>query len=79
METLREELTFKDHRISELGEAVEREREQGAGLEKEVQSLLEKLACEVERNTRLSSELQEGSHGKEVLVSTVVFNLSPEH
>ena len=52
---------------------MEREREQGAGLEKEVQSLLEKLACEVERNTRLSSELQEGSHGKEVVETFFFF------
>ena len=54
---------------------MEREREQGAGLEKEVQSLLEKLACEVERNTRLSSELQEGSHGKEVVETFFFFFL----
>ena len=43
-----------------------REKEQGGALEKEVQGLLEKLASEVEKNTRLSCELQEGSQGKEV-------------
>ncbi len=66
METLREELTFKDHHVSELSSAVGREKEQWAALEKEVQGLLEKLATEVEKNTSLSSELQEGSLGKKV-------------
>ncbi len=68
METIREELTFKDHRMSELAEAVSKEKEQSVTLEKEVQGLLEKLASEVEKNTTLSLELQEDSHGKEVCI-----------
>ncbi len=68
METIREELTFKDHRMSELVETVSKEKEQGATLEKEVQGLLEKLASEVEKNTTLSLKLQEGSQGKEVRI-----------
>ena len=34
-ETVREELTFKDHRISELESALCREKEMAAGLESE--------------------------------------------
>ena len=66
METLREELTFKDHRISELEEALKKEKEAVSAHEVEVQSLLEKLTLEVERSTRLSLELQEGHTGNQV-------------
>ena len=65
-ETLREELTFKDHRLLEMEEAVKREKEQVSLHEAEVQSLLDKLTLEVEKNTRLSLELQEGRNGSEV-------------
>ena len=54
-------MTFKEHRISELV------REKGH-VEAEVQQLLDKLALEVEKNTRLSSELQEGHVGREKYV-----------
>ena len=66
VETLREELTFKDHRIVELEEAVKKEKEVASIHEGEMQSLLEKLTLEVGRNTRLSLELQEGHSGNEV-------------
>ena len=36
VETVREELTFKDHRISELESALRREKEIEAGLENEI-------------------------------------------
>ena len=94
-ETLREELTFKDHQISELEQAVLREKERASSLEGELQVgpqrnassvkeetnyrthsfshfsllsqvLLDKLTVEVEKNMRLSSELQEGHSGKQV-------------
>ena len=63
MVTLQERLTFKDLQISKLGEAVEREREQVVAQEKEVQS---QLACEIERNTKLSSEMREVFRSREV-------------
>lgn len=66
VETLREELTFKDHRLLEMEGEVKREREVVCSHENEVQSLLDKLAMEVEKNTQLSLELQEGSNGSEV-------------
>jgi len=65
-ETLREDLKFKEHRIEELEGVVKREKDHSSSQEGEVQSLLEKLAHEVETNTRLSRELQEGHSGKEV-------------
>lgn len=37
METAREELTFKDHRISELELALRKEKEHAAALESETQ------------------------------------------
>ena len=67
-ETLREELKFKEHRIEELEGVAKREKEHSSAQEGEMQSLLEKLAHEVETNTRLSHELQEGHSGKEVKV-----------
>ena len=66
METLREELTFKDHRLLEMEGEVKREKETVCSHENEVQSLLDKLAVEVEKNTQLSLELQEGRNGSEV-------------
>lgn len=63
---MREELTFKDHRILEMEEVVKQEKEAVSAHEGEVQSLLDKLTLEVERNTRLSLELQEGNTGSEV-------------
>ncbi len=78
-ETLREEMTFKDHRISELEQAVVREKERGSSVEGEVQALLEKLTVEVEKNTKLSSELQEGRGGKQVRMAfSSVEGLPPE-
>ena len=59
-------MTFKEHRIGELEAALKREKEQMSAQEGEMQGLLEKLAHEVETNTRLSMELQEGHNGKEV-------------
>ncbi len=41
--------------------------------EGEVQTLLDKLAMEVERNTRLSVELQEGHTGNEVKMSIIMY------
>jgi len=70
VETLREELTFKDHHISELEAAVSREKDSVVSLEREVQSALDQLASEVEKNTTLSSQLQEGSQEKEVVRSS---------
>ena len=90
---MREEVTFKDHRISELEQAVLKEKEHVTKIEGEVQvcvcvcregggqvivsvcvtvvnlplqSLLDRMTVEVEKNMRLSSELQEGHSGKEV-------------
>lgn len=71
VETLQAEMTFKEHRISELEQAFVREKDQVSSLEVEVQQLLDKLALEVEKNTKLSSELQEGHVGKEKFVSVV--------
>ena len=76
MDTLRDEMTFKEHRISELEQAFVREKGQVTSLEAEVQQLLDKLALEVEKNTKLSSELQEGHLGKEKLVMVVNENSS---
>ena len=59
-------MTFKDHQISELEKAILRERERVVSLEGEAQALLEKLTVEVGKNTKLSSELQEGHSGKQV-------------
>ena len=64
-------MTFKEHRISELEQAFVKEKGQVTSLESEVQQLLDKLALEVEKNTKLSSELQEGHVGKEKFVSVV--------
>lgn len=76
VDTLRNEITFKEHRISELEQAFVREKGQVTSLEAELQQLLDKLALEVEKNTKLSSELQEGHLGKEKLVSVVNENSS---
>ena len=76
VDTLRNEITFKEHRISELEQAFVREKGQITSLEAELQQLLDKLALEVEKNTKLSSELQEGHLGKEKLVSVVNENSS---
>lgn len=65
-ETLREELTFKDHRLLEMEEALKKEKEQVSVHVEEVQSVLDKLTMEVEKNTRLSLELQEGKNGSQV-------------
>lgn len=65
-ETLREELTFKDHRLLEMEEALKKEKEQVSLHVEEVQSVLDKLTLEVEKNTRLSLELQEGRNGSQV-------------
>ena len=64
-------MTFKEHRISELEQAFVREKGHVTSLEAEVQQLLDKLALEVEKNTRLSSELQEGHVGREKYVSVM--------
>ena len=69
VDTLRDEMTFKEHRIREHEQAFVREKGHVTSLEGEVQQLLDKLALEVEKNTKLSSELQEGHVGKEKLVS----------
>ena len=76
VDTLRNEITFKEHRISELEQTFIREKGQVTSLEAELQQLLDKLALEVEKNTKLSSELQEGHLGKEKLVSVVNENSS---
>ena len=76
VDTLRNEITFKEHRISELEQAFVLEKGQVTSLGAELQQLLDKLALEVEKNTKLSSELQEGHFGKEKLVSVVNENSS---
>ena len=73
-ETLREELTFKDHHVGELERAILKEKEQVGSLESEVQSLIDKLAFEVEKNTRLSSELQKGHHEKQEWIGVMEEN-----
>lgn len=59
-------MTFKEHRVCELEAALRKEKVHVSSQEVEVQSLLDKLAHEVETTTRLSLELQEGHNGKEV-------------
>ena len=71
VDTLRDEMTFKEHRIGELEQAYVGEKGHVTSLEGEVQQLLDKLALEVEKNTKLSSELHEDHLGKEKLVSVV--------
>ena len=71
VETLRDEMTFKEHRISELERGFVVEKNQVTSLEVEVQQLLDKLALEVEKSKKLSSDLQEGHVGKEKLVAVV--------
>ena len=66
MDTLREEITFKEHRLCELEDALKREKALVSSQEGEIQNLLDKLALEVEGTTRLSLELQEGHNGKKV-------------
>lgn len=73
METISEEMIFKDHRMSELVEALNKEKEQCAALEEEVQGLLENLASEVEKYTALSSELQVNSQEKEVYIFYMLY------
>ncbi len=58
-ETQKVEMTSKDRRNSELEQAVHR-------VKGEVQELLKELAVEVEKNAKLSSELQEERGGKQV-------------
>jgi chromosome segregation ATPase len=65
VETGREELTFKSHRINDLEQALRQEKEHSTSLTAEMQCVLEKLTREVEKNTQLSSELQEGENGKQ--------------
>ncbi|KAL5466847.1 hypothetical protein EMCRGX_G030998 [Ephydatia muelleri] len=71
VDTLREELTFKEHGCRELEQALGREKEHVVSLETEVQSLLDRLAVEVEKSTCLSAELKEGSAEKQQLVATL--------
>ena len=96
VETGREELTFKSHRINDLEQALRREKEHTTSLTAEMQvhttyctylhnmvctavmcvcvcqGVLEKLAREVEKNTQLSSELQEGENGKQQVRDHVI-------
>lgn len=66
MDTAREEISFKEHRILALEMAVLKEKEQVASMEGEMQTLMDRYSLEVEKNTRLNSELQEGHSGREV-------------
>lgn len=69
--TLRDEITFKEHRIDGLEQAFVAEKNRATSLETEVQQLLDKLALEIEKNTRLSCELQEGHIGKEKYITVM--------
>ena len=62
--------------MCELEVALRKEKAQVSSQESEVQCLLEKLAHEVETNTRLSLELQEGHSGKEVGLGVVWVRVS---
>ncbi|XP_033625827.1 kinesin-like protein KIF15 [Asterias rubens] len=69
--TLQAEVDFKEQRQEELETVVKDERKKHQQMEDEMQSLMEKLDAEFQKNSKLMADLREGSDTKRELLETL--------
>ncbi|XP_065913181.1 kinesin-like protein KIF15-B isoform X2 [Dysidea avara] len=72
LETLREEMIFKDDCLEKNEQNLTLEREHASKLETEIQTLADKLGVEIQKNENMSLQLQEqGNKTNEKLISAL--------
>ncbi|XP_065186569.1 kinesin-like protein KIF15 [Sycon ciliatum] len=71
METMRAEASFKDSQLEEFAQQLARGRETIKCMEAEHQATMEKLASEVEKTTKLSSQLHDDDKNQEQYLRSV--------